>query len=221
MQPNAAGLRVSVNGAGHGPEPAPYSGLKTGAQRGAEAANAERTVRCEPRPPRLFRTPGVSPTGKNGVWAPLPLSLGPGLRLAARWNRLVETVKTRKKRGGTGEKWARYGLKGAKESGSPGPVVVAPHKIELKKWVGGTAGRRRGRRERWATNGYGRLNYRTAARTLFLWPDLAHFCSFFAVFSVFSPSWRQDSRQCHQKTGGRLRNGGGEERVVAAGCLLS
>ena len=35
---------------------------------------------------------------QNGVWAPLPLSLGPGFRLAARWNRLVETVKTRKKR---------------------------------------------------------------------------------------------------------------------------
>ena len=41
----------------------------------------------------------------------MPLFLGPGLRLAARWNRLVETVKTRKKRGKTGEKWARYGLK--------------------------------------------------------------------------------------------------------------
>ena len=37
--------------------------------------------------------------------------LGPGLRLAARWNRLVETVKTRKKREKTGKKWARYGLK--------------------------------------------------------------------------------------------------------------
>ena len=27
------------------------------------------------------------------------------------WNRLGETVKTRKKRGKTGKKWARYGLK--------------------------------------------------------------------------------------------------------------
>ena len=39
------------------------------------------------------------------------LFLRPGFRLAARWNRLVETVKTRKKRGKTGEKWASYGLK--------------------------------------------------------------------------------------------------------------
>ena len=31
----------------------------------------------------------------------------------------VETVKTRKKREKTGGKWARYGLKGVKESGSP------------------------------------------------------------------------------------------------------
>ena len=50
----------------------------------------------------------------------MPLSLGPGFRLGARWNRLVKTVKTRKRRGETGEKWARYGLKRAKESGSPG-----------------------------------------------------------------------------------------------------
>ena len=40
-------------------------------------------------------------------------------RLAARWNRAVEAVKTRKKREKTGGKWARYGLKGVKESGSP------------------------------------------------------------------------------------------------------
>ena len=35
---------------------------------------------------------------------------------------------------------------------------------------------------------YGRLNYRTAARTLFLRPYLAHFARFFAIFSRFSPS---------------------------------
>ena len=40
-----------------------------------------------------------------------PLSLGPGFRLVARWNRLGETVKTRKKRGKTGKKWARYSLR--------------------------------------------------------------------------------------------------------------
>ena len=38
---------------------------------------------------------------------------------------------------------------------------------------------------------YGPLNYRTAARTLFLRPYLAHFCSFFrrffADFSVLTP----------------------------------
>ena len=61
-----------------------------------------------------FRTPGVS-------WPPkrcfllfghlCRLFLGPGFRLAARWNRLVKTGKTREKRGKTGEKWARYGLK--------------------------------------------------------------------------------------------------------------
>ena len=37
--------------------------------------------------------------------------LGPGFRLAARWNRLGEPVKMRKKRGKTGEKWARYSLR--------------------------------------------------------------------------------------------------------------
>ena len=40
---------------------------------------------------------------------------------------------------------------------------------------------------------YGPLNYRTAARTLFLRPYLAHFCSFFrhffAVFSVLTPGF--------------------------------
>ena len=41
--------------------------------------------------------------------------LGPGFQLAARWNRLGETVKTRKTWRQTGEKWARYGLKRVKE----------------------------------------------------------------------------------------------------------
>ena len=56
--------------------------------------------------------------------APCRLFLGPGFRLGARWNRLGETVKTRKRRINTGRKWARYGLKGVKESGSPGAVRV-------------------------------------------------------------------------------------------------
>ena len=42
---------------------------------------------------------------------------------------------------------------------------------------------------------YGRLNYRTAARTLFLRPYLAHFCPvfsrFFAVFSVLTPGFQK------------------------------
>ena len=42
---------------------------------------------------------------------------------------------------------------------------------------------------------YGPLNYRTAARTLFLGPYLAHFCPvfsrFFAVFSVLTPGFQK------------------------------
>ena len=50
-----------------------------------------------------------------GVPAPALLLLAlarspPGFWLAARWNRLSETVTTRKKRERTGGKWARYGL---------------------------------------------------------------------------------------------------------------
>ena len=67
-------------------------------------------LRCEP--PELARP-------LKRCWLlfghPCRLFLGPGFRLAARWNRLGETVKTRKKREKTGEKWARYGLKRVKE----------------------------------------------------------------------------------------------------------
>ena len=42
---------------------------------------------------------------------------------------------------------------------------------------------------------YGPLDYRTAARTLFLRPYLAHFCPvfsrFFAVFSVLTPGFQK------------------------------
>ena len=41
----------------------------------------------------------------------LGLFLGPGFRPGPRWNRLVETVKTRKERGKTGTEWARYSLR--------------------------------------------------------------------------------------------------------------
>ena len=62
----------------------------------------------------------IPPIGAEGLNRRPPagacrLFLGPGFRLGARWNRLVETVKTRKKREKTGEKWARYGLKGVKD----------------------------------------------------------------------------------------------------------
>ena len=50
----------------------------------------------------------------------MTLFLGPGFGLGARWNRLVETVKTRKKREKTGKKWARYGLKNVNTGDLPG-----------------------------------------------------------------------------------------------------
>ena len=53
----------------------------------------------------LPTAPGVSKK-KAGVlpsWPSRRLFLGPGFRLASCWNRLVETVKTRKKREKTGE----------------------------------------------------------------------------------------------------------------------
>ena len=58
----------------------------------------------------------IPPIGAEGLnrrppAGPCRLFLGPGFRLGARWNRLVETVKTRKKREFSGKKWARYGLR--------------------------------------------------------------------------------------------------------------
>ena len=54
---------------------------------------------------------------------------------------------------------------------------------------------------------YGPLDYRTAARTLFLRPYLAHFCSFFrrffAVLSVLTPGFQK----VVPKDRGRFRNG--------------
>ena len=69
---------------------------------------------------REFLGQVIPPIGAEGLDRRPPagscrLFLGPGFRLGARWNRLVETVKTRKKREKTGEKWARYGLKRVKE----------------------------------------------------------------------------------------------------------
>ena len=58
----------------------------------------------------------IPPIGAEGLDRSGPagsrrLFLGPGFQLGARWNRLGETVKTRKKREKTGGKWARYGLR--------------------------------------------------------------------------------------------------------------
>ena len=58
--------------------------------------------------------PVVSNEGRSSPLLALALlSLGPGFRLGARWNRLA--VKTRKRREKTGGKWARYGLRSVKE----------------------------------------------------------------------------------------------------------
>ena len=67
-----------------------------------------------------------------GSWSSCRLFLGPGFRLAARWHRLVETVKTRKQWGKTGGKWARYDLKRAKEEDAGG-ITWRPGELGLKK----------------------------------------------------------------------------------------
>ena len=63
----------------------------------------------------LPTAPGVSNEGRSSpLLALAPLFLGPEFQLGARWNRLVEAVKTRKKREKTGKRWARYSLKRVK-----------------------------------------------------------------------------------------------------------
>jgi len=80
-----------------------------------ELLDLREEIRCQ-----VIRPIGAEGLDRRGPAGSCRLFLGPGFRLGARWNRLVETVKTRKKRGKMGQKWARYGLKGVKESGSPG-----------------------------------------------------------------------------------------------------
>ena len=63
---------------------------------------------------QLIRHIGAEGLNRRGPAGSCRLFLGPGFRLGARWNRLVETVKTRKKREKTGKKWARYSLKRVK-----------------------------------------------------------------------------------------------------------
>ena len=60
---------------------------------------------------QLIRPIGAEGLDRRGPAGSCRLFLGPGLRLGARWNRLVETVRTRKEREKTGGKWARHGLR--------------------------------------------------------------------------------------------------------------
>ena len=79
------------------------------------ARKLERMKRHKVRTAQVIRHIGAQGLDRRGPAGSCRLFLGPGFRLAARWNRLVETVKTRKKREKTGKKWARYGLKRVKE----------------------------------------------------------------------------------------------------------
>ena len=69
---------------------------------------------------------------------------------------------------------------------------------------------------------YGPLDYRTAARTLFLRPYLAHFCPvfsrFFAVFSVLTPGFQKVAPKDRGPVPQRSKTA--EERVVAADRFL-
>ena len=64
---------------------------------------------------QVIRPIGAEGLDRRGPAGSFWRFLGPGFRLGARWNRLVETVKTRKKWEKTGKKWARYSLKRVKE----------------------------------------------------------------------------------------------------------
>ena len=92
------------------------SRTKTSRLRGATASRSHSS-------PRRSQHPELARPPKRCLGA-LALLLSPGFRLVARWNRLVEE-NAQKKRGKTGVKWARYGLKRVKESGSPGARAVA------------------------------------------------------------------------------------------------
>ena len=64
---------------------------------------------------QVIRPIGAEGLDRRGPAGSCRLFLGPGFRLAARWNRLGETVKTRKQREKTGKKWPRYSLRSVKE----------------------------------------------------------------------------------------------------------
>ena len=103
--------------------------------------------------------------------------------------------------------------------------MAGGHAVKMVGWGVGTEGKEAGVPYWKVANSWnpcGRLNHRTAARTLIHRPYLAHFCSFFrnffAVFSVLAPGIREVA----PKTRGRFRNGRKrpEERVVAADPFL-
>ena len=75
---------------------------------------SETAIHAE-RPQEVIRLIAAEGLNRRGPAGACRLFLGPGFRLGARWNRLVETVKTRKKREKTGKKWARYSLRSAKD----------------------------------------------------------------------------------------------------------
>ena len=75
----------------------------------------------EPSQLILWLASGASNEGpRSRVLVLVPPFLGPGFRLGVRWNRLAETVKTRKTQGETGGKRARYGLKRVNKEGTGG-----------------------------------------------------------------------------------------------------
>ena len=140
--PAAAGARVVAGGIGKGPggvrirrgsrwrrrrRSACRSGVWTGgtrsAQREADASTPSLITSISP-------WQVIPPIGAEGLSRRPPagscrLFLGPGFRLGARWNRLGETVKTRKKRNKTGKKWTRYGLKRVNKEGRGG-ITCSP-----------------------------------------------------------------------------------------------
>ena len=74
----------------------------------------------------------------------------------------------------------------------------------------------------WLVGAYRPLNYRRAARTLFLRPYLTHFCPvfsrFFAVFSVLTPGFQKVAPKDRGAVPQRSKTA--EERVVAADLFL-
>eukprot|EP01045_Picozoa_sp_COSAG04_P024860 COSAG04_NODE_3172_length_3091_cov_1.249332_2_plen_235_part_00 len=106
-----------------------YEDVESEEFEGAEHADEDRGGRQRRELPvdPLVSIWGVERRGRVlGPWPSCRLFLGPGFRLAARWNRLGETVKTRKKREFSGKKWARYGLRSVNKEGRGRLTWVSP-----------------------------------------------------------------------------------------------